>query len=151
MRKRKPSLASIIASIAVAVALFAMSPAFQGYHVGYSSIDTSCVTRLVVQFCKNEHARIARAIAHREAAIAAQECRAVAKEAEEGKRTLNAGNYYLRCLRSGVNQQALLRKWEAQERKESEQQTGAVGARESASGSRSGLAETAGESAHGRR
>jgi len=106
---------------AVAVVLFAMSPAFQGYHVGYSSIDTSCVTRLVVQFCKDEHARIARETAHREAAASAQECRAVAQEAEEGKRTLNAGNYYLRCLRSGVNQQALLRKWEVQERKESEQ------------------------------
>jgi hypothetical protein len=114
---------------AVAVVLFAMSPAFQGYHIGHSSNDTTCVTRFAIQFCKDEHARLAREqtaaearTAQHEAAVAAQECRAIAKEAEEGKRTLNAGNYYLSCLRPGVNKQALIRKWEAQGRKELEQE-----------------------------
>lgn len=106
---------------AVAVVLVAMSPAFQGYHVGRSIRDTTCTTRFVVQFCKDESGRIAREQAATEARTAQRECKAVAKEAEEGTRKLNAGNYYLRCLRPGV-QQRLLSKWEAEERKESEQQ-----------------------------
>ena len=113
---------------AVAVVLFVMSPAFQGYHIGASRMDTTCVTRLVIQFCKNEHARIAREhaaaearIAKQEAVAAAQECRAVAKEAEEGKRRLTAGNYYLQCLRPGV-QQAVIRRSEAENRNESKRE-----------------------------
>jgi hypothetical protein len=113
----------VVAAGAAAVVLFALSPAFQGYHVGRSIADTTCVTRFAIQFCKDEHARIEREHAAIEARSARQECKAVAREAEEGKRKLGAGNYYLRCLRPGV-EHGLLRKWEAEERKESEQQLG---------------------------
>jgi hypothetical protein len=120
----------VVVAATVAVVLFAMSPAFQGYHVGRSIGDTNCTTRFVVQFCKDEHARIAREqaaaearTAQREAAAAAQECKTVSKEADAGRwhdTGLNAGNYYLHCLRPSV-QQALIRKWEGNEHKESEQ------------------------------
>ena len=42
----------------------------------------------------------------------ARECRAVAQKAEEGTIYLPPGNGYLRCLRPGVDQKALLRKYE---------------------------------------
>jgi len=109
------------AAAAVVVVLFALSPAVQGYHVGASRFDTTCVTRLLIQFCKNNRAAEARKAAAAEArtakeqaAEAAKECRAIAKEAEEAKRTLlGPENYYWSCLRPGTRQ-ALIRKWEVE-------------------------------------
>ena len=95
----------------VAVVLVALSPAVQGYHIGYSRIDTTCTTRLLIQFCKNEHARLAR----EQAGAEARECRAEARRAEEGKsRLLGPSNYYWRCLRPGAAKEALIRKWEGE-------------------------------------
>jgi hypothetical protein len=59
--------------------------------------------------------------AKRQAAAAAAECRHVAREAEAGKVILNAGNYYLRCLKPGVDRTALVRKAEARRARESAQ------------------------------
>jgi hypothetical protein len=102
---------------AVAVVLFAMSPAFQGYHVGRSIGDTNCTTRFVVQFCKDEHTRIVR----EQAAADAHECQAIAKEAEEGKRRLfGPENYYWHCLRPG--KEGLVQKWEREYHDESARQ-----------------------------
>jgi hypothetical protein len=116
--------------VVVVVVLFALSPAVQGYHVGASRFDTTCVTRLLVQFCKNNRAAEARKAAAAEAreakqqaVEAANECKAVAREVAAGRwhsEGLNAGNYYLHCLRPSV-QQALIRTWEANQRKEAEQ------------------------------
>ena len=36
-----------------AVVLYGLSPAVDGYHVGFQIEDSRCVTRLVVRFCKN--------------------------------------------------------------------------------------------------
>jgi hypothetical protein len=112
----------IAVAAGVAVVLFAASPGFQGYHIARSSYDTTCVTRLLVQFCKDEHARLARQRAKREAKEANEgrlaeerECHVIAKEAEEGKRRLfGPENYYWKCLRPGTTEQALVRKWEAE-------------------------------------
>ncbi len=101
---------TISMAVPVAVVLVALSPAVQGYHVGRSISDTTCVTRLAVQFCKDDHARIAR----EEAATAEKECKAIAREAEQGKRRLGEGNYYLKCLRPGAEAR-LLPKWRTEE------------------------------------
>jgi hypothetical protein len=117
---------SIAIAAVAALVLFALSPSVQGYHVGRSESDTTCTTRFLVQFCNDEHARLAREQAKREAkeasegqAAAERECHAIAKEAEEGKRRLNEGNYYLKCLRPGAEAH-LLPKWKAEERREHE-------------------------------
>jgi hypothetical protein len=102
---------------AVAVVLVALSPAVQGYHLGRSISDTTCVTRLAVQFCKDDHARVAR----EEAAAAEKECKAIAREAEQGKRRLGEGNYYLKCLRPGAEAR-LLPKWRNEEAHEHAQE-----------------------------
>jgi hypothetical protein len=103
-------------TIAVLVVLVALSPTVQGYHLGRSSSDTRCLTRLVVQFCKDEHARLA---ADAEATVD-KECKAVAREAEQGKRRLGEGNYYLQCLQPG-SAARLLPKWKAEEAHEHSQ------------------------------
>lgn len=117
---------SICAAVAVVLVLIALSPAVQGYHVGRSGSDTACVTRLLVQLCKDEHARLAREQATSEAkesaereAVETRECHAVAKEAEEGKRRLfGPENYYWRCLQPG--KQGLEHKWERERQREEE-------------------------------
>lgn len=103
------------------VVLFALSPAVQGYHLGRSEADTTCVTRALIAFCKDEHARLARESAAREAKEQTNECATIAREAEEGKRRLNTGNYYLRCLPPS-EQARLLAKWGAEERRERQQE-----------------------------
>jgi hypothetical protein len=108
---------TIAVAVAVAVVLVALSPAVQGYHLGRSISDTACITRLAVQFCKDDHARMAR----EEAAAAKKECKAIAREAENGKRRLGEGNYYLKCLRPGAEAR-LLPKWRAEEAHEHAQE-----------------------------
>jgi uncharacterized membrane protein len=116
---------SVAATVVTILVLLALSPTVQGYHLGHTSADTTCVTRLAVQFCKDEHARLTREKAVREANERTRECHRVAKEAEEGRRRLRAGSYYLRCLRPGVEAR-LLSKWSDEERHEREHEEAAA-------------------------
>jgi hypothetical protein len=116
-------IAALLALLLAAALVFTLSPAFTGYHLGYSERDTTCVTRFILQFCKDDQARLAREQATREArrdqqaeAVAAQECRTIGKEAEEDKRELSVGNYYLRCVRPAARRTVVTRR-EAQERR----------------------------------
>jgi hypothetical protein len=109
-------------ALLAAVVLFAISPAFQGYHLSRQTADTTCTTRFLLQFCKDESARLAHeaaakeAQAHkREAAEEAAVCKQTTKEAEAGRWAttgLPADDYYTNCLPPALKHR-LVAKYEA--------------------------------------